>query len=459
MRRYLLLFILCVGSWAFAQNRSNVDSLQNVVKSSASDSLRIKALTFLTYNYLYSKPDSSKYYNDLMFAISKQSNFDLGYYNAYMYKSYLHWSKSEYDSALVAVNKSIEYAEAMKDTAKISSQMQRIAALYNKLGRYDSSEVVTRKAIKLAIQSGDWRAIMGNYGQLGNVFYYQNKFDQALENYLKVDSITSKNPISNSMSAAAAINIGNIFVQFENYEKAKTYFEKGKEFYKILKMEEGMFHADQKLAEIEGYKDNHEKCIALLQPVKAFYTKIGDQSALANIHIVLGESYTQLEDFNAAESAYISALTNAKNSKDMTVLASTHKAAGRTQAKLGKYRFAVDNLQKARRLNREINITVETGTLLADLAGAYKGLKKYDSAFYYLQAHQRFKDTIALREKFEQTKELEEKYQAEQKEQQIKLLSAENDLSQQQKTNQRNLFMAGGSVLALSLIGLFFLYR
>ncbi|MEM9361352.1 MAG: response regulator [Bacteroidota bacterium] len=458
-RSYLfLLFVLLTIQMTYGQNIYNVDSLTKVLYGQTEDSMKLKALKFLTYNYLYSKPDSSKYYNDLMFSISERSKSDLGFYDSHLYKSYLYYTKSNFDSAFIAVNNAISYAERMKDTAKISDLLSRNATLYNRLGKYDSAEVVTRKSLKLALLSKDWRVIASNYGQLGNVFYYNNKFESALKNYVKVDSITSKHGVS-VISAGSSINVGNIFVQLKNYPKAKEYYIQAKGFYKQLKMTEGGFHADQKLAELEGLQKNYEKCIELLQPVKAFYANLNDESALANINIVLGESYSQIGNYDAAEAAFVSALSNASNSKSMSMLASALKSSGRTQIKLGKFRPAVNNLLRADELNDEMNITVERGTLLADLAEAYKGLGKFDSAYHYSKLHQQFMDTLASREKYKYTRELEQKYQTEKKEQEIALLSARNALTEEKSANQRNIFVAGGSILTLGLIGLFFLYR
>jgi len=55
--------------------------------------------------------------------------------------------------------------------------------------------------------------------------------------------------------------------------------------------------------------------------------------------------------------------------------------------------------------------------------------------------------------------ELEQKYRANEKEQEIELLTAQKELVEQQNTNQRNLFLGGGAILALAVIGLFLLYR
>jgi len=458
LRIFVLSFFTAASFATYGQNIYNVDSLNKVVYGEAKDSLKLKALKFLTYNYLYSKPDSAKYYNDLMFSISEQSNSNLGFYDSHLYKSYLYYTKSDFDSTFIAVNNAISYAERMSDTSKISNLLRRNAMLYNKLGKYDSAEVVTRKSLKLALFSKDWRVIASNYGQLGNVFYYNNKFDSALKNYVKVDSISSEHEVL-PISAGSSINVGNIFVQLENYPKAKEYYIQAKGFYKQLKMTEGVFHADQKMAELEGLQKNYEKCIELLKPVKAFYANLNDESALANINIVLGESYSQIGDYDSAEAAFVSALSNASNSKNMSMLASALKSSGRTQIKLGKFRPAVNNLLRADKVNDEMKITIERGTLLADLAEAYKGLGKLDSAYYYSKLHQQFKDTLASREKHKYTRELEQKYQTEKKEQEIALLSAQNALTEEKSANQRNIFFAGGSILTLGLIGLFFLYR
>ena len=107
-RSYLFpLFVFLTVQMAYGQNIYNVDSLNNVVYGQGEDSLKLKALKFLTYNYLYSKPDSAKYYNDLMFSISEQSNSNLGFYDSHLYKSYLYYTKSYFDSTFIAVNNAI----------------------------------------------------------------------------------------------------------------------------------------------------------------------------------------------------------------------------------------------------------------------------------------------------------------------------------------------------------------
>ena len=88
------------------------------------------------------------------------------------------------------------------------------------------------------------------------------------------------------------------------------------------------------------------------------------------------------------------------------------------------------------------------------LYGLYKindSLANYKKAVFYLLRHKELNDSILNTENQQQINELQTKYQSEKKEQENKLLTAKNVLSEQTIKNQKNIaiFLVLGIVLGL----------
>ena len=83
----------------------------------------------------------------------------------------------------------------------------------------------------------------------------------------------------------------------------------------------------------------------------------------------------------------------------------------------------------------------------------------YKKALKFADAYNTTLDSIYTKNKEKITKELETKYQTQKKEQEIALLKSQNELTEQQKINQRNLFLGGLGLTTLAGLFFFFQYR
>src|SRR5690606_1907391 len=150
-----------------------------------------------------------------------------------------------------------------------------------------------------------------------------------------------------------------------------------------------------------------------------FYHKTKNEISLANAHLTLSRLYIQENKPKEAE-------------KHLNYATSSHNSLDTLNFKIKLLKTTVNYLE-----------------LVNNYKLALKKQKELDS-LQNIQLEKRNGESFL---------ELEQKYRTQQKEQQISLLTAKNELIDKQKTNERNLFIAGVIILGFISVGLYLLYQ
>ena len=456
----LLLFglVFFVGV-SHAQNRYNIDSLNQVIKTTSNDTVKINTLQWVFDNYLYSKPDSAKISYEQMLDLSGKKDFHWGFYNGYLYKATFQWTQSELDSVLVTMQKALHYAELLKDDTKISSCYTRIAMAHSHLGNYTEAKAITYKALNIAQKNNDWEGLYFAYYRLGNTFYYENDYDNALKNYLKVDSIFQDREQKEPALAASLANIGDIYMSLENYPKSEEYFLKSKDIYENLKREEGAMYAISNMGKLAYHKGDFQEAIEILDPVYNYYEGGKNTREMADILGWIAASQIALGEHEKALQNYQNSLEYSIDAKDPFLEANAHTGLGEIAHDSGNQGKAITHLKTALELYETMNVSYNKSQILRLLAESLRGQRDYEQALKYSLEYQNLQDSLVRQENAKNFQEMEARYQSDQKEKEIALLKSQNELVEQQKANQRNLLLGGIGITSIAGIFFFFLYR
>ncbi|WOD43517.1 tetratricopeptide repeat protein [Hwangdonia lutea] len=459
MKPILALILLFLSMSLFGQNRYNIDSLNQVYRTAANDTVKIKTLQWIFDNYLYSNPDSTQFCYREMFKIGKKSKWDYAYYNAYLHKATHYWSVSKMDSVILAMEGALKHAIILKDDSKTSNCYVRLAMAQSHLGNYSVAKELTYKALEIAKRNNDWEGLYFSYYRLGNTFYYENDFDNALQNYLKVDSIFQHHERKEPALAASLSNIGQIYMELGNFDKSEEYFLRSKEQYRLMNRREGEVYIKFNMGKLEFNKGNYQNCIDSLIPVLNYYSNVQNTDEVSDISGWIGASYLKLKNYPNAKKYYEKSVNLANQSNSKMQLANGLVGLAEVAKHYGNPNRAIMLLKRALEIYDEMNISYNKSQILKNLSTAHLEKKDYRKALEYLEAFQSLKDSITKAENAKNVHELEAKYENEKKTKEIALLTSQNQLVAQQKKNQRNLFLGG--LCLTSLVGVFFfiLYR
>src|SRR5690606_7397852 len=132
---------------------------------------------------------------------------------------------------------------------------------------------------------------------------------------------------------------------------------------------------------------------------------------------------------------------------------------GKLNIKKGKATEAITFLQNALSYNREIKNGMLNQKAHSLLAEAYALQGNYKEAFNNSQIATQINDSIEQAQSAEKIREIEGIYQTESRDREIALLTTKNELTEQQKKNQRNLLWGILAIIAIVGIFVFFQFR
>ncbi len=459
MKVRLLLFVLFIPICSLAQPNTKTDSLLQVFHSNVPDSSKITSLEYLFTEYSYTNSDSAKAIANLMLNYSKKKNFQEGIYQGYVYTSTYYWSQSGFDSVIENMNRALQVATEMDNSNYQTNCHVRIGMAYSYMNQFDKSKEHTLIALQIARENQDWKGLYYAHYRLGNTYYMESNYPEALTNYLRSDSILTAHDRVEPTLAAILSNIGSIYNELQDFDKAEDYFLKSQETYRELDHDEGVMYINIMLGMLESNRLNHNKAIELFETALEFYARIHNEREMANIVSRIAICQTELQEYEEAKVNYLKAIDLATKTKSTYDEVNSYAGLGKVYRNLHQPDLAITNLTKALELFDEFQMDLGKPAVIKELAMAYSEKGDYKQAFLTDQKYLYLKDSLDKANNAQAVRELETKYQTEKKENEIALLTAQNQLKEQQRIIQRNRFYIFGGVAILIVILLYVLYR
>jgi len=416
-----LSFLLFSFSSAYAQNQAKIDSLNQVLKTTTQDTVKIKTLLEIGDQYEYPAPDT----------------------------------------ALIFYQKALKLAQKIKEQKFIVKCFNYIGLVYVlQKGNFTKALKYFQKALKINKKLGDKREIASNFGNIGLVYDYQSNYPKALKYYqraLKIDEkLDDKNNIANNLG-----NIGNVYIEQSNYSKALEYYKKALFINKELKHKYEIAKVLGDIGLVYFYQSNYPKALKYYQRALKINKKLGSKYEMAINLGNIGNLYANQSNYPKAleylQKAFkINIKLNAKNGIAINLV-----NIGTLYNNLEQYNRALEYINKALIISKEIGELLLSRDIYEDLSIAYKGLNNYKKALEYKDKWIALNDSIFNTEKAKSIAEMNTKYETEKKEKQIiqqqaelktSQLEAEKEKAEKEKQQtQRNMFIvAFGLMLILA---------
>mgnify|MGYP003666173602 CR=1 FL=1 len=292
-----------------------------------------------------------------------------------------------------------------------------IALSYNYLGLISSSFNNRKdalnyfyKAIKINNKVSNYEALVGNYNNLAN-YYLKEDVKLALKYYKEAQRLLPKNQ-SDRKSAIINMNIGLIFSstdpEFFNYDSAVHYY----------------------LNSLESFK------------------AINDSINLSNLYNNLGVLYETKDNMEAALDNYQNSISLSTALDDKHDIAKTKMNIGNVLLKQKKYKESLEYYEKSLELAEYLGDPNRKMNLYSNMVKAKMGIGQVEEASVLFQEFNHLRDSLYDREKMQEVKNLETKYETELKEAEIK----EQQLAIAEKNFQKNLFLGLSITLVVLII-------
>ncbi len=264
----IIIFFLITSSFiASAYQKELNDSIQNIVNSSSSDSVKAKLLIGMARNMeLSQRVDAMQIYK-LALSYTKDTqrrgelqdtiglynwhlgNFDeaLNYFkqalavfektNDSIWLGKIHnniavvtWGLGNSIEALKNYQAALIFRKANNDKAGVARVMNNMGIIYQDWGLYNEAFKWHREALKTAFEIQDDNVIAYSYANIGTCYERENELDSALINYqigyrhlLRWDEINKPNSF-------ISVNIGEVYQKMNKPDSALIYFREALNF-------------------------------------------------------------------------------------------------------------------------------------------------------------------------------------------------------------------------------------
>lgn len=296
-----LISLICP---VYSQEQSKRDSILLVLESSVEDSIKIKSYNQLVRYYLKLDVDSALYFANkgLVFAQQKGSEFDIG--RMYRFLGHGMVVKDSLDKAKEYYLNAIQYIKRSKKPVSHAGLLLVLGNIYFVQNNYPEAlnHYIAGEKISDSLNIKDF--LSDFYNNLGAVYFHLKDYPLALENFDQ-GLRHSENSEDRATTVSILTNMSDIYVELKDYEHAKELNNKALQLVNDFSVNEAykvsIYNTQGDIEYASNNYDNallyYKKAIEVADKISPGY--LGPLSVeLANCRVNLGKLYFDLEDFD-----------------------------------------------------------------------------------------------------------------------------------------------------------------
>ena len=415
--KYLITYILIIlflNVTFFSKANNDLDSLRKITLLMPDDTNKVLQLKDLSYRYLKYQTDTSLMLCKKSVKLANKLDYKYGYANSLNQLGLVYKYKSEYDSALYFYQKSFELFDELGNDREKASILNRMGNVYKRFGKFELSLENFIQSLTIFREIGDSSRMSSVLNNIGILYNEQGEYAKSLEYELNCLEIQEKLNAKHYIPITL-MNIGNNYMSLKDYSKAISHYKKS--------------------LDLLGNEGNKYDRSMLVHNIATIYEQTGN--------------------YYDAKQYYLKAIELEREIGYNEMLVFSLQGMGNTNIKEGNVKEGEKYLIQAYELGEEIGDIRKTHKLSRGLYEFYRDIGKFKESLNFLQKYVSFDDSIFNSEKKTIVIQLEEKYEAQKREQQIAFLEKEKEIQQlelQQKETEAKQRAFQRNVLIIAII-------
>ena len=316
---------------------------------------------------------------------------------------------------------------------------------------FDECQAVSKAGAALAEKLKDNAALSEFIKNTGLSWYFKGAYDSAAVYYDKALAVANKS--KDPAKKAAVLNeMGKLYRKTRDLDRALQMYNEAYDIYKKGNNESEMATILNESGVVFEYRADYEEAIKRYKASLAIREKMKDDAGIAYSYNFLGGVYTLQQKFSEAEAYLIRSLELRKKLNDSFSIALSHGDLGYMYKEKGNYDKAIEQYNLSNSLAFKMKFADLQLSNYKELAVIAEKKGDYALSLDYYKKQSLLKDSIYSGNKIQEIEKLNARYQAEKKEQQLKLQKAQ--------LARKNLQLWGFAVAAVLLfIAGFSFYR
>lgn len=398
--------------------------------------------------------DRANYYrvSDEIVDLLKKENKDSLLIENYMSRAMVHFLSRQYVDA-------INYYDSIQKIAPVASREYLeaqigAADIYSKLNYPDS--LINKKhlsIIEVILPTNDSSLIASEYSNYGNYLVDKAKYIQGIQYLIKSIEFT---PQQNSFSRVMnLVKLSKLFLYIHNIEKAEFYSERAREL-----AEGNNYKINGKLlallrGRIALENGNYSKADSLLKIALTNFKKSREKSDVFSAYVYLANLELWQNNFESCQTYLDSAFEYKNYAKINYTKGQYYLISGRNHLLHNRFTLAQKTLDSLKELSDETqNIFLQASYLLSE-SELYQATQNYEQSLVYFKRYHQLQDSLLEFKTTGKIYDLESKFQHEEKQKEIELLTAKNQLISVKLEHEK---WQKNGILLVAIISFLFLF-
>lgn len=441
-----------------------IDSLKTRLLSySGKDTSRANTLIALCRAYTIEMNDKEKIRELVpeLFTLSKKTNYKKGIAYAYVYMGLIAVGKSDYEESLRHYENALKLMKEINDKNGIGTCYIYIGNTKNNQGKFSEAIEYKLKAVKIKEELGDQHGLANAYNSIGVSYKQIGKGVEALNYYFKAlkirEAINDRQGISSTY-----LNIGIVMYEQGNVAGSLDYQEKSLKLKQELGDKEGAAILYSNMSNIYIEQKKYKEALSYSFKSMKIAEEIEDKQIVNNCYLNIANIFYEQKKLNESLPYYLKAVKTSIELEDKAGVIVGYNSLGNCYEGLKRYEEATNKYLQALAISKEINYKIGIRDAYNNLASVNEKLHNCDQALFYTKLYAGIKDSLLNEASLKQAAELNTKYQTEKKENEILLLTKDQQLKDKTLNEQRLIrigLMIGLSLLLILSFLLFNRYR
>ena len=458
---FLLAFLFNIAP-SICQTSNRIDSLMVELNNTVNSKTKVKIQKQLFDSYLRVSLDSAKTYLEKILSVKTENEVEQA--EIYLLASKYQYYRYNLDSSKYYTKKVNEIAKKIHNDSLLADSHLKLGILNAYQNKPEEEEFHRTEALRVARLMNDWKLVGRALTGLANQYYLREDLSNATKFYLSADSTYKLNNYNGEEAAMVYENLSRIYMNRKD-EKSLQYANQAESFYLAQGNNIGLARSysvkGQYYLHIMG---NPAGAIPFFEKAYKIQSEHGALKELSTIENNLLSAYSANKDFEKGVALLntIEKKNQGKSKDDIQVPFNFYSAGGQLYADMGEYEKSAKYLEEALKLDNIDALLLRDFSLKSVyevLSDVHYNLGNYKRSSELKEMYIKLSDSLNRINQLDLSKELEAKYQSEQKEKEIELLQAQNEAVEALKTNQRNLLLGGIGITTFAGIFMFLLFR
>jgi len=336
-------------------------------------------------------------------------------------------SEIEPEPAMRLARQALEGARALRLPAEEGEALHNIAVAYRALGDFELASETARESADAFRLANNPRGEAQAYNTLGLIALDRAEYDRALEYQLRALDIRERTSDREGLGYSYN-NLGNIYRASGNYAKALEYHRRGLAIKIELGNRPSEAFSHHNIGHVYRAMGDIPQALASYRKGLAIREALGDQFGVASSLNAIGQ-LEEAADPRAALGVYQRALAIRQAMNDWRGEAETHNNISRVHLKLGDPASARTALTQALAITERREAPLTRADTFLRLSETYEAMGDPRAALKYYRDFVTLHDKTLTQENAERLTRLQAAHESDRREQQIKQLQLEGELS------------------------------